>query len=585
MWKRWTVSLALAAISLGGAPAWAGEPPSPLSAIGEQEDAAIFLEVLDRVLTGDSRGFCAVDVLVVGELVELSEGDTVNVEVVEDDFLGDDVLFQVDFEVTEEEIEDQLIVRSFDCAGALGGDLGANFEIFARAEVVKGECGLFCRYDRPQTSNLIVATDPDDDELEENNTLETASPLGRSTSRDMIARDADWFEFTAPGPSDLSVLVLEYESRRNLDVKLFAEDGALALDLGLVGEIGDAGTILTEERIEAGTYYLRVAPLAPEDFGYYALEVEVAEPAASCTPNATEARACGMCGEQTRTCGADGVWGRFGDCGGEGECAAGAERATDCGMCGQQVEICNAQCEWEGGQECDNQGECERGAVQSQACGEGATQARTCGDDCAWGEFGECRGEECEDGAVQGCYEGPSGTAGVGACREGRQRCEGGLWGACEGQIQPSQEQCEDGRDNDCDGDADDDDDECEAPEPEPEPGCRRDADCPARTPVCDAATGECEPAPEPEPDLGCRSDADCSPRTPICDRSTGICEAEEPGNNGVDGNNGGLDVDPPAAGAASADEGCASAPGAPGGAWPLALALVALAWARRRGR
>ncbi len=61
-------------------------------------------------------------------------------------------------------------------------------------------------------------------------------------------------------------------------------------------------------------------------------------------------------------------------------------------------------------------------------------------------------GCDCEPGAVQGCFAGPPGRRGVGACTDGTQTCEmTRSWGACEGGIGPSRDVC-DGRDNLCDG-------------------------------------------------------------------------------------------------------------------------------------
>jgi len=63
-------------------------------------------------------------------------------------------------------------------------------------------------------------------------------------------------------------------------------------------------------------------------------------------------------------------------------------------------------------------------------------------------------GCECKIGQERSCYSGPSGTEGVGVCKAGIQRCEGGVWGKCEGQVLPTSEIC-DGLDNDCNGQTD----------------------------------------------------------------------------------------------------------------------------------
>ncbi|MBK8696307.1 MAG: hypothetical protein IPN17_29575, partial [Deltaproteobacteria bacterium] len=57
-------------------------------------------------------------------------------------------------------------------------------------------------------------------------------------------------------------------------------------------------------------------------------------------------------------------------------------------------------------------------------------------------------------GLVRSCYGGPSGTAGVGACRAGTETCAAGSWGSCTGQTLPSTETC-DNVDNDCDASVD----------------------------------------------------------------------------------------------------------------------------------
>ena len=52
---------------------------------------------------------------------------------------------------------------------------------------------------------------------------------------------------------------------------------------------------------------------------------------------------------------------------------------------------------------------------------------------------------------TESCYEGPSGTAGVGICTAGVRVCEEGEWSSCTGQVLPRAETCN-GLDDNCDG-------------------------------------------------------------------------------------------------------------------------------------
>jgi hypothetical protein len=62
----------------------------------------------------------------------------------------------------------------------------------------------------------------------------------------------------------------------------------------------------------------------------------------------------------------------------------------------------------------------------------------------------------CTPGATQSCYSGPPGTAGVGACQYGMQTCQqDGTWGACQGEVTPQPETCNN-IDDDCNGIVDD---------------------------------------------------------------------------------------------------------------------------------
>jgi hypothetical protein len=65
--------------------------------------------------------------------------------------------------------------------------------------------------------------------------------------------------------------------------------------------------------------------------------------------------------------------------------------------------------------------------------------------------------QACHPGETRPCYDGPSGTSGVGACHPGSQTCNAqGQWDtACGGEATPAGSellQCHDGVDNDCNG-------------------------------------------------------------------------------------------------------------------------------------
>ncbi|GAG75028.1 unnamed protein product, partial [marine sediment metagenome] len=61
----------------------------------------------------------------------------------------------------------------------------------------------------------------------------------------------------------------------------------------------------------------------------------------------------------------------------------------------------------------------------------------------------DCDGLTDED-LVQQC-----GLSDVGACQFGTQTCEAGVWGGCLGAVEPTDEICGDGTDNNCDGQVD----------------------------------------------------------------------------------------------------------------------------------
>ncbi len=135
------------------------------------------------------------------------------------------------------------------------------------------------------------------------------------------------------------------------------------------------------------------------------------------------------------------------------DCAAGATRPCYAGPAGTAgTGACRA-----GSQTCVA-GAGGVGTGWGACSGSVVPAAETCNvvDDNCDGRVDE--GCACTAGASRGCYGGPSGTSGVGACRAGSQSCAavGGVpgWGTCAGDVTPGAELC-DGVDNDCDGTVD----------------------------------------------------------------------------------------------------------------------------------
>jgi hypothetical protein len=115
--------------------------------------------------------------------------------------------------------------------------------------------------------------------------------------------------------------------------------------------------------------------------------------------------------------------------------------------------------------ECDVK--CSDSASTDMACQAGSCSITTCSPyffDCNLDPSDGCEESGlttpcvCTPGAMENCYTGIDGTMGIGPCKGGFRVCDasGLQWGACENQVLPKTEECNNGVDDDCNGASDD---------------------------------------------------------------------------------------------------------------------------------
>jgi hypothetical protein len=126
-------------------------------------------------------------------------------------------------------------------------------------------------------------------------------------------------------------------------------------------------------------------------------------------------------------------------------CYTGPSATRNVGDCHAGTQICNAAG--------DGFGACTGEIVPAQET------CATPGDESCNGVANELGGLGCicVPGTTAPCYEGPGGTADVGACKTGSKVClaAGTGYGACSAQVFPTAESCANDVDDDCDGLAD----------------------------------------------------------------------------------------------------------------------------------
>jgi hypothetical protein len=128
------------------------------------------------------------------------------------------------------------------------------------------------------------------------------------------------------------------------------------------------------------------------------------------------------------------------------DCYDGPAGTKDVGLCKGGQKTCNG--------EGTGYGPCEGQILPATEICDGGQADEDC--DGQVNEAGDHPSCVCTPGSQASCYEGPFGTAGVGACKGGQKTCngEGTGYGPCEGQVLPAAETCAAGSlvDEDCDG-------------------------------------------------------------------------------------------------------------------------------------
>lgn len=363
-------------------PALARALPGTLSSDGSDDDATISLSVLDSSIIGDSRSPCTLGFTDAGIDVVFTDGDTIYLAVREDDIAGDELLWETTIEVTADILVDGAFEATFDCSSDFGEDgAGSELEIYAQAVVTKAECGTWCLYDRPSTSNLDVA-EVIDDGAEDDDVPDDGPRLLPGTTAGRALTDQDYFAVILTDPARIEITVHAIDEHGPVAATLETVDGVRLVE----GERGPESIVFAPEPVDTGTYYLRLQPAERPDWAFY--DVSYTVDVGSCEDGDTETETCGSCGMRTRSC-VTGAWEAWSACGGEGVCAPGDARLDDCGNCGFREVTCSDSCAWTEG-ECVGQGECASGDVETEDCGDDGTRARECSDECAWEDFGEC---------------------------------------------------------------------------------------------------------------------------------------------------------------------------------------------------
>jgi hypothetical protein len=157
--------------------------------------------------------------------------------------------------------------------------------------------------------------------------------------------------------------------------------------------------------------------------------------------------------------------------------------------------------------DCKNGGTCVSGyCLVAEDGGKSNDAKKNDGGSSGKADAGGQMGEPCDDTQPpMNCYDGPSGTEGVGVCRNGARACVSGKFTDCLAQTVPSDEMCN-AKDDDCDGKVDEITmGDCET---------QMDGECNAGSLVCRGQYPVCEPLQRPVDETCNAKDDDCDGKT-----------------------------------------------------------------------
>ena len=241
--------------------------PEIISDDAEEDDASVTLTMRDQLIRFDPLVWCQIDVSVGTTFVALTEGDTVDVFLVEDDAFFNDTIWEDQHVITAEEASDGAYEATFDCSAMGSRDGIGTLEFFAQIDVTKDACGITCLNDNPATGNLEVEAIEDDD-AEDDDAPGQADEAVLDEQAERIAADADYQRVLLQEPSSIYAEIQYMAACGDVEVTIVDEDD------NVVGENDPGEDVATAaaEGLPAGAYFVVVRP-AGANLNFYDVTV------------------------------------------------------------------------------------------------------------------------------------------------------------------------------------------------------------------------------------------------------------------------------------------------------------------------